>query len=565
MPRRDKNHKSPREWAVGVLLAAATAVFVFWQNAHLTVLWDLSYILEIANRLALGQIPYRDFPFPYAPLTFLAQAAIIRLFGHAIWHHALYAALSAAAGTIFTWRIVLRLLRGSHLPQYATALLLTLPLIVLSTGSIFPHPFYDCDGTVFVLFCLWLLLKLDDAAFPAGRTFLVGALLVVPVFIKQNTGLAFAASACFCAAWLALRGQRRAAWLLPGALTGMIAALATLHWTVMLHNYIHWTIAFAASRRLPGLHTMVGVYRDPELILPGLLFAAGAVLWTAARRQASRPLPWIAAALLASPLLLAGAALLLQDNDSDRVEALLRTWPVLLVAALLWSAARAWKRPSMISMLPLMVLGTVHGAFLSQQLWGSTYALWPLFVLLAASLLSWTDVTEERLRALRALSIAFCVVLLACGGYYALSHERLQYVDLDGDTLQHSRLPALRGLAMRGDYLPQFEELVDYTTRTIPRDDAILEIPGEDLFYYTTGRVPRFPVILMDNTVNPYSAEQMLTLCGRRDVRWIIVKKKLQLQEEPLAFRERLMLMVARDYEPVESLANYDIYRRRGE
>ena len=565
---RDKNHKAPNEWAIGVLLALATAVFVFWQNAHLTVLWDLSYILENANRMALGQVPYRDFPFPYAPLTFLMQAALIRLFGHAVWHHTVYAALVAAAGTVLTWRIVLRLLRASTLPRQMTALLLTLPLTVLGTGAIFPHPFYDADCTVFVLLCLWLLLKLEDVEYPRALTVLCGVLLMVPLFIKQNTGLAFVASATVCAVWLGIRGQRRALLLLLGELVGLVAALAVLHWTVLLHNYFHWTIAFAASRRLPGMSTMLGVYRDPSLLVPALLFAAGAALWAASRKLTAQQPAWIAAALLSAPLLLAVAALFLQDNDSDRAEALLRVWPVVLAAALVWSAVRALRRPAMENLLPLMVLGTVHGAFLSQQLWGSTYALWPLFVLLAAALLAWTSAArrhEQGLRPLLALCALFCVALLGCGGYYALSHERLQYVDLDGDTLQHSKLPALRGLAMRGDYLPQFEELVDYTNREIPRDDAILEIPGEDLFYYATGRVPRFPVILMDNTVNPYSAEQLLTLCGRRDVRWIIVKKKLQLQEEPLAFREKLMMLVARDYEPVESLDNYEIYKRRAE
>ena len=60
---------------------------------HVTVLWDLSYILENATRISLGQIPYRDFPFPYAPLTFLLQAIIIRLCGRVVLQHYLYASL----------------------------------------------------------------------------------------------------------------------------------------------------------------------------------------------------------------------------------------------------------------------------------------------------------------------------------------------------------------------------------------------------------------------------------------------------------------------------------------
>ena len=154
------------------------------------------------------------------------------------------------------------------------------------------------------------------------------------------------------------------------------------------------------------------------------------------------------------------------------------------------------------------------------------------------------------------------LVLLVTGGYYALSHERLDYADLSGDTLEHSNLSPLRGLAMRGTWLPDFEELVAYSNREIPQADAILMLPGEDLFYFTTGRTPQFPVVMMDNTVNPYSAPQIVQLARQRNVRWLIVKRTLQLQEEPLSFRPELLELLSHDFSPAESLNNYDIYRR---
>ena len=142
----------------GAFLFLATAAFVLWQNTHLTVLWDLSYILENATRIALGQLPYRDFPFPYAPLTFLVQAAIIKLFGRVVLHHYLYAAITGGLASLLTWRILLRLLAAAPLPARITAFLLSAPLIFLGTSSIFPHPFYDSDCTLCILFCAWLLL-----------------------------------------------------------------------------------------------------------------------------------------------------------------------------------------------------------------------------------------------------------------------------------------------------------------------------------------------------------------------------------------------------------------------
>ena len=114
---RFRNHHFP---ALKVLAATvlffATSGFVLWQNAHLTVLWHLSYILENATRISLGQLPYRDFPFPYALLTFVVQAAIIRLCGRVILFHYMYAAIAAGVASLLTWRILARLLPSSRLP-----------------------------------------------------------------------------------------------------------------------------------------------------------------------------------------------------------------------------------------------------------------------------------------------------------------------------------------------------------------------------------------------------------------------------------------------------------------
>jgi hypothetical protein len=128
-----------------------------------------------------------------------------------------------------------------------------------------------------------------------------------------------------------------------------------------------------------------------------------------------------------------------------------------------------------------------------------------------------------------------------------------------------STLPALAGLSMRGPWIPQFEELVRFTDREIPKDQGILMIPGEDLFYYTTGRRPRFPALMFDRTVNPYSQEEIVEISRRRNICWLILKMNLQLNGEPLEDEARLLQLLRGDFAPVQSLANYDIYRRKAD
>ena len=116
---------------------------------------------------------------------------------------------------------------------------------------------------------------------------------------------------------------------------------------------------------------------------------------------------------------------------------------------------------------------------------------------------------------------------------------------------------------MRGPWIPQFEELVRFAEKEIPHDDGLVMIPGEDLFYYSTGRHPRFPVIMFDHTVNPYSPEQVLALCSAKNIRWLVVKRNLQLQEKPYEDESQTIQLLQRDFQLVGRLENYDVYKRK--
>jgi hypothetical protein len=561
------------DWLAAAFLFCSTAGVVVWQNLHLAVLWDLSYVLENSWRIRLGDIPYRDFPFPYAPITFLIQALIIRLVGRVFWHHIVYAAVVGGLGTVVAWQILSHILGGSVAAFRALAFLLALPLVALGIYCVFPHPFYDPDCTFVVLLCVLLLLLAERRNFPPLRTFLMGAMLVVPVFVKQNTGLGFLVSAAVAIIVLLAirkwRGKRAAgyAWLLAGTVSGLAVALVAIHFAFGLANYRRWTIQFAAARRLPSISEMVAPYGDPLLFAWLAAFAAGALLLWRARRSASRLLQAVSVALLALPFLWIFAAFFIQPDAEDRAAALLSLWPFLLVvclAAALWNLRRGTE---MHRVLPFILIGTIQGAFLSQQVWGSTYAIWPLFILLFAVLLVALsnfplDGNERRFVPVAIFAGIAALAILVCGTFYVASEERLEYVDLSGE-LHRSTLPPLAGLSMRGPWIPQFEELVAFADREIPRDAGILMIPGEDLFYYATGRHPRFPVLMFDHTVNPYSPEEIVSLARERNICWLVVKKNLQVAADPVEDKSRLLGLLRADFVPVQTLANYDIYRRR--
>ena len=567
-----------------------TALVVIWQDAHVAVLWDLSYVLDNSYRIALGQIPYRDFPFAHPPLTFLIQAAIIKLSGRVFWHHVAYCALAGGAGTILTWRIMRRVLAGTK-HQKSIALLLSLPLIPLGIYSVFPHPFYDPDCSLAILVSLVLLLHIDRKPSALILPILAGASCAVPLFVKQNTGLAFLAAASVSILALIVRQWMRRERVRPFLITLLSAVIAlaiavvAIHRAAGLSNYWQWTVRFAAERRTPARGEMLGIYAD-RMILVWLGFIVAGIVLFWLNRNRSKLLRILTATLVSIPFIWPAIYLLRDADSSERAERLINLWPVLLIACFISALVTIRRRTGISQLLPFVIIAAIHGCFMSQQLWGSTYAIWPLLMILIAMTLADLSVTSIRLDAglvLRsdgrtsppskrsndfnwlplALTLAIALSLTIAGAFYVRSHERLSYANLDDGELKRSTLPRLKGLSTRGDWIPNFEELVRYSGTNIPPDAGILLLPGEDAFYYATGRKPQFPVLLFDHTVNPYSPEQIRQICRERNITWLIVKQELQNEEDAVDDeKDRITAALDDDFEQVESLKNYDIYRR---
>jgi hypothetical protein len=330
-----------------------------------------------------------------------------------------------------------------------------------------------------------------------------------------------------------------------------------------MKNYWHWTMQFAASRRLPGVSEMFAPYQNPVLLLWIAAFASGTFLLRRNRRG-SRWLSSLSVALMAAPFAWALVYLLVEEDAAERAERLLALWPVVLIISLLFALWELRKGPSVARLLPFILFATVQGAFLSQQLWGSTYAIWPLFVILLAGILAglFRLGGENSRRETEVFAAVAALCMIIAGAFYVASHERLNYADLSSSEMARSTLPALAGLSIRGPWIPEFEELVRYTDREIPKDQGLLMIPGEDLFYYTTGRRPRFPVLMFDRTVNPYSPQEILEISRSRNICWLIIKKQLQLNGEPVEDKSILLDLLHSDFAPVQSLANYEVYRK---
>jgi len=318
-------------------------------------------------------------------------------------------------------------------------------------------------------------------------------------------------------------------------------------------------VHFAGQRRLPGMADMLSVYWQPSFVWTLPVFAAGLLL--SFSRFIERAWAKLAAlACLSAPLIGSLIFLSLDDDLDERSDNLLALWPLLLLACAVCALFELRKGITLPRLLPFFILAAIHGTFLSQQLWGSTYAIWPLLMILIAAMLTSFPRTSGWVRP--AFTVIVGGTFLICGSLYAIGHERLNYIQLPDAPIEHATLPALRGMSTPGPFLPDFEALVHFAESEIPPQEGILFLPGEEPFYFATGRTPHFPVQIFDRTTDPYSPEQLLEAARNRNIRWLIVKTRLQSNENPLPEPERTLTLLQTEFRPFRQLNGYAIYRR---
>ena len=68
--------------------------------------------------------------------------------------------------------------------------------------------------------------------------------------------------------------------------------------------------------------------------------------------------------------------------------------------------------------------------------------------------------------------------------------------------------------------------------------------------------------MLFDPATDPYLPAQTLELARTRNIRWLIVKRELQIKADVTPQREATMKVLLKDFKPYTRLKAYDVYRR---
>lgn len=359
----------------GLLFVAALAISAFTIRRHLDP-FDEGLMLQAARRVAAGEVPYRDFLWPYGPAQPYLLAGLAELFGPSLLAWRVVRALTNAAIALAVYVLVRRVApaRLALVSWLAAASAMAEP-----TG---PTPFPQ--ALLLGLLALALATRARDAAAPGGEN--APALRGDPpardlIAAGALTGLAAAWRLDFAAyaagavvAALLVRAAGRAAALrfaLAAAATGALVYLpfllatgpATL-WDRLvatgLRDREHWTLplptryegGFAAwppGDLANGLRDVLRFY-VPLLLLAGAALCAVAVAARLARRR------WAPPEAVGLAVLAGGATLYLLSRVDPAHEMPL----VAVLAALIPFAAASWPgRPRALGAVSVALLGVL--------------------------------------------------------------------------------------------------------------------------------------------------------------------------------------------------------------
>jgi hypothetical protein len=229
-PARTRRRRKPTRSelvakAIVVLGMLCSAAAVVLRGKSTFNLIDNTYTLEVVWRMLQGEVPYRDFVLVLTPGTFVWQAALMKVFGtHAIigvW----WAAVAMALTVMLTY-IALRLLEVKPLSSAIACW-----VAVFGGNVVLPYAWYDVDTVLLMLVSLVALLWAERRPSSLARWLLAGVLVGLPLWFKQNLGVAHIVAWLLIIHAAASDGLRRRALavLRANGLVGTRTSSAPLH------------------------------------------------------------------------------------------------------------------------------------------------------------------------------------------------------------------------------------------------------------------------------------------------------------------------------------------------
>ena len=219
------------EYLIVIMLSLVILSFFYNKGVNFA---DEGYMLHSAQRLYAGELPYKDFNFIYTPATLYIIAAGYFLFGESILTGRIIVLLIAVITSLVLYLVTRKLTKN----KFVSLLCVLTYLSWAPTHISFPLPVMFCLLTG--LLSLLIFIKIID--FKKTRYyFLLGVMVAITFFIKQNFGIALFFTFTLSFLFFKDLRQRKALWYFAGSFLGLLCFSLYLLLTDSFFGFISYS------------------------------------------------------------------------------------------------------------------------------------------------------------------------------------------------------------------------------------------------------------------------------------------------------------------------------------
>ena len=287
-PRITANSHTSERWILLGIFAASFAYLCLFRR-HASMEPDEGIVLEGAQRVSRGEVPYRDFFSFYTPGSYYLQALCFKLFGDSLPAARVVLAACGAAFSAVTYALA----RRACTRRVAVTVALLVTLTTVPFRFLVLHNWYSTLWACLALYCSVRFLEFPSRSW----AFMVGTLASVTVLFEQSkgAGLSLGLAIAFAAIhwtgprpWFKARqwGTLALGFVWPIVLTlGYFASQHVL--TAMLADWFWPLKHYSQSNRVPyGYQNWSDATRQE-------LFATGSLAVRAIKMLAISPCLWL--------------------------------------------------------------------------------------------------------------------------------------------------------------------------------------------------------------------------------------------------------------------------------
>lgn len=488
--------------------------FLVYRNTGLAnPLVDFTYQLENSYRITVGQVPYKDFFLVLTPGIYYIDALFLEIFGQSNLGQIVLTLLMHSFIILFTNRILVKI-TGNHIVTY-------LGTAIMAFSESVTYPYVSYNSLCFLLmlgFGLYLTKHINNLS--ASRSFIIGFLVALPFYAKQNYGVFFAIAFYFFFLCFCLKTKKLAHFLtsIGGSLLTVAIFLVYLGINqIDLYDFLYQTLIFPSAAKHPlnvVLGSLMGAFSSNACITYIYVFLL--ILFFERSSLSTRT------KLVLSALLSALIWIMLTQLADIEYNAATNFWFLgYALLVFIWLIEGAFKK-RILSNLSIGIISFFIMLFgiLTKR---PDAPLW-MFCIIAA--LIYKYYSKKKSVVIIPLLLSFLLV----STFYQANTIKMGWVNEEGTLQVENNIDSrFYKMGMNGPWLEEMEDLSLYIRNNVG-EASFVEVPCEDPIYWATDTTPQLNFFQMYSETNPYPEKEFAEIISDAGIQVIIVKRTCQFK-----------------------------------